>query len=308
MGFNKTAQPLFIDLHTSVESGEEELFDLILSPSLYWVKRVSLPVKSLRDVKRLLPSLFEDTIPEGKYSYYAYEDQEAYLVFAYDDKKILDLLAKTGIASEQINEVYFAQSEFQEAEKAISIDENCVLDVQDRVVVKIPDTLVSSLEPLQLQEHSFSEHGIELARYTHIATTKSLVQFAVFMGALISIFALDWIVSTVKVSEFDAIPSELYAEHKLPATKVQNEAILATLQKQYEEQIKIRQLTAEVLNLKLQKSEYIRLYDLNGKKLSVEMKLASSKRASTVSKLLKRQNRLLKEEYKKGILRLEFEL
>ena len=308
MGFNKTAQPLFIDLHTSVSTEGGELFNLILSPSFYWVKRVSLPVKSLRDVKRLLPSLFEDTIPEGKYSYYAYEDQEAYLLFAYDDKKILDLLAEIGIGSERINEVYFAQSEFQEAEKAIAIDEDCVLDVQDRVVVKVPGTLVSSLEPLQLQEHNFSEHGIELARYTHIATTKSLVQFAIFMGTLISIFALDWIVSTTKVSEFDASPLELYAEHKLPATKIQNEAILETLQKQYEGQIKIRQLTAKVLNLKLQKNEYIGLYDLTEKKLSVELKLASSKRASTISKILKKQNRLLKEKYQKGILRLEFEL
>jgi hypothetical protein len=308
MGFNKNVQPLFIDLHTSVNTEEGELFNLILSPSFYWVKRTSLPVKSLRDVKRLLPSLFEDTTPEGKYSYYAYEDQEAYLLFAYDDKKVLDLLAEIGISSEQINKVYFAQSEFQDAEQAISIDEDCVLDVQDRVVVKVPDTLVSSLEPLQLEDHDFSEHAIELDRYTHIATKKSLLQFAVFMGTLISIFALDWTVSMSKVSEFDASPLELYAEHNLPTTKVQNEAILSRLQKQYEKQIKIRQLTAEILNLKLQKSEYIRLYDLNEKKLSVEMKLASSQRASDLSKLLKRQYHLLKEEYKKGILRLEFEL
>ncbi len=308
MGFNKTAQPLFIDLHTQVDVQKDELFDIILSPSFYWVKRLSLPVENLRDVKRLLPSLFEDTVPEGKYSYYAYEDLEAFLLFAYDDKKILDLLAEKGIASENINEIYFAQSEFQDTQEAISIDEDCVLDVQDRVIVKIPQTLVGAVEPLQVQEHTFSEHGIELARYTHIATTKTLLSLFIFIGALISIFALDLIVSTGKISEFAEMPLALYAEHKLPATSIQNEAILESLQKQHDEQMKMRQLTADILSLKLQKDEYIDVYDLNGKQLIVALKVNSEERSSTLVKTLKEKNHLLTKQYQKGLLRLEFQL
>ena len=308
MGFNKTVFPLFIDLHTSVEVKEDEVFDLILSPSLYWVKRMSLPVKNPRDARKLLPSLFEDTVPAGKYSYYAYQDQDAYCIFAYDDKKILDLLSEKGIDAEQINRVYFAQSEFQDIEEAVSIDESCVLDLQDRVVVKLPLSLVGSLRPLELQDHHFSDHVIELARYAHIATTKSLANFAIFMGALIAIFALDWIVSTTKISEFETAPLLLYTEHKLPVTKVQNEAKLSTLQKQYQRQIKLRHLTGQVLNLKLEKNEYVRLYDLKGKQLTVELKISSPKRVPTVTKVLKRSNPSLKEKFQKGILRLEFEL
>jgi len=164
MDFNKTALPLFIDLHTTLSVEAEQVFDIILSPSLYWVKHVSIPVKSLSEVKKVLPSLFENTVPKGKYSYYAYEDKGTYIVFAYDDRKILATLLQKGITSEQINRVYFAQSEFHDIKEAISIDEECILDVEDHVVVKLPKEFVSTSKPLELSEHDFSEHSVTLAK------------------------------------------------------------------------------------------------------------------------------------------------
>lgn len=307
MGFRKTALPLFVDLHTSVKVQKDQMFDLILSPSFYWVKHVSMPVKKLQDAKRFLPSLFEDTVPKGRYSYYAYEDGSSYIIFAYDDKKILDILAQKGIDSDQINYVYFAQSEFEDTDEAIAIDESSVLDLDNHIVVKLPKSFVNTFKPLELKDHHFSEHAIALAKYAHIATTKSLIQFAIFMGALISIFALDWIVSQAKISECNDAPLGLYAEHDLPATKIQNEVVFETLQKQYKEQIALRQKTGEILNLKLNKDEYVTVYNLQDKRLKVELKLASSKRASAVSKILQNKEPL-KDQYKDGVLRLEFEL
>ncbi len=307
MGFRKTALPLFVDLHTSIDVDKEKYFDLILAPSFYWIKHVSIPVKSLSEVKRFLPSLFEDTLPAGKYSYYAYQDGDAYLIFAYNDKEILDVLAEKGIDPEQINRVYFSQSEFQGISQAVAIDESFVLDIQDRVVVKIPKEFVDSAIPLDLQTHAFSDHAITLARYAHIATTKSLAKFALFMGALISIFVLDWIVTKEKIAEFDDAPLRLYAEHKLPATRVQNEVIFETFQKRYMQQISMRQNTGKILDLKLGKNEYVSFFEVQEKRLKVEIKLASEKRAFDVAKAL--QDKVFqKEEYKNGFLRLEMEL
>jgi hypothetical protein len=308
MDFRKTGSPLFVDIHTTVNAQEKQLFDLILSPSFYWVKHITIPIKSTSELKKFLPSLFEDTVPKGKYSYYAYADGDAYLAFAYDDKQILNILSDKGIGSEQINRVYFAQSEFQDTQEAIAIDANFVLDVEDHVVVKLPKELVSNSVPLNLDEHVFSGHTITLARYTHIATTKSLIQFSLFMGALIAIYMLDLIVSQIKIKEFEAAPLTLYAEHKLPGTKIQNEAISETLLKQYQQQIQMRQITAKVLDLKLDKDEYITLYDLNEKRLTVELKLASEKKASAITKSLKLKDLSPKEKYKDGLLILEFTL
>lgn len=308
MDFKKTGTPLFVDLHTTVSPAENEIFDLILSPSFYWVKHVSIPIKSTSELKKFLPSLFEDTVPNGKYSYYAYPDGDAYLAFAYDDKKILDILSERGINTEQINKVYFAQSEFEELKEAVAIDEDSVLDIEDHVVVKLPKALVTASVPLSLDEHIFSKHEITLARYTHIATTKSLIRFGLFMGALIAIYILDLAVNQTKINEFEAAPSELYAEHKLPATRIQNEVIFETLQKQYRQQIKIRELSSHILDLKLAKNEYINLYDLQEKKLTVELKVASLKRSTALSKSLKQKGFAAKEQYKNGTLTLEFEL
>ena len=305
MGFRTTALPLFIDFHTSVKVQKDQIFNLILSPSFYWVKHVSIPVKNLHEVNRFLPSLFEDTVPEGKYSYYAYKDEDAYIIFAYDDKKILDILSEKEIRPEQINNVYFAQSEFEDSSEAISIDEDSVLDIDNNIVVKLPKSFVDSSTPLQLHHHNFSRHTITLARYAHIATTKSLIRFILFMGALISIFTLDWIVTEAKISEFDDTPLELYTEHNLPATKVQNEVIFETLQKQYKQQMKLRQKAGEVLKLKLNKSEHVNIFELGDKKLKLEIKLDSSKRASDVSTILQKKE-APKDQYKNGKLKLEF--
>ena len=308
MDFRKTGSPLFVDIHTLVNTQEEQIFDLILSPSFYWVKHITIPIKSTSELKKFLPSLFEDTVPQGKYSYYAYPDGDAYLGFAYDDKKILNLLSEKGIASEQINRVYFAQSEFQDTTEAISIDEDSVLDVEDHVVVKLPKELVKTAKPLDLDEHIFSKHAITLAKYTHIATTKSLIQFSLFMGALIAIYMLDLVVSQIKINEFESAPLELYAEHKLPETKIQNEVISETLLKQYKQQIKIREITAIILDLKLGKDEYIALYELKEKRLGVELRLDSSKKVSALLRSLKQQGLSPHEKHKNGLLTLEFAL
>jgi len=307
MDFRKTVLTLFIDTHTSVDVDQEQVVNLILSPSFYWVKHLSIPVKSLSEAKKFLPSLFEDTVPKGKYNYYAYKDGDAYLIFAYDDKKILDALLEKGLHAEQINRVYFAQSEFDKLDDALEVDEGFVLDIEDHVVVRLPKGFVDSYKPLELNNHIFSKHPIQLTRYAHIATQKSLKQFALFMGGLIAIYMLDWIVSETKTSEFNDAPLGLYAEHDLPATTVQNEVIFQTLQERYDKQISIRQKTGKILNLELEKNEYIKLYDLQKKKLNIQIKLASPKRASFISNAL--QNREPeKKQYKNGILKLEFEL
>ena len=83
--FNKQIDTIFLDticdnFHT------DNKVNIILSPSLYWIKKVSLPVKNVKDVKPLLASIFEDILPDGTYNYSAYKNDDAYLVFAYEDK------------------------------------------------------------------------------------------------------------------------------------------------------------------------------------------------------------------------------
>ncbi len=90
-GFRSKAKAFFVDVDSPSYHLDESV-NVILSPSMYWVKRVTLPVKYLREVKSLIPSLFEENLPDGKYSYSAYKDGDSFLIFAYNDKEVLDLL------------------------------------------------------------------------------------------------------------------------------------------------------------------------------------------------------------------------
>jgi hypothetical protein len=89
MKFRRDTTTLFLD----PASKEQLIYDtskkvnIILSPSLYWVKKMSLPVTNVREVKKLLPSIFEDSLPVGHYSYTAYKHGEDFMLFAYEDKK-----------------------------------------------------------------------------------------------------------------------------------------------------------------------------------------------------------------------------
>ena len=71
LGFRSKAKAFFVDVNSPSYLLEAPV-NVILSPSMYWVKRVTLPVKYLYEVKSLIPSLFEENLPEGKYSYSAY--------------------------------------------------------------------------------------------------------------------------------------------------------------------------------------------------------------------------------------------
>ena len=85
MKFNTQLKTLFLDPHSEIEHTDEKV-NIILSPALYWVKRQTLPVKYIRDAMKLLPSIFEESVPEGHYSYSAYKDGDTFVLFAYDDK------------------------------------------------------------------------------------------------------------------------------------------------------------------------------------------------------------------------------
>ena len=97
MKFNTKLKTIFLDpnsdksvinnydndsiLVTDDASKKREKVNVILSPSLYWVKKLSLPVKYVREVKKLLPSIFEDTLPKGNYNYTAYKSGEDFFGF-----------------------------------------------------------------------------------------------------------------------------------------------------------------------------------------------------------------------------------
>jgi len=304
LGFRSKADAFFVDIDSPVYTLDAPV-NVILSPSMYWVKRVKLPVKYLREVKSLIPSLFEENLPQGKYSYSAYKDGDTFLIFAYNDKEVLDLIARKGVTSANIDNIYLAQSEFDTIERSLRIDDQSILSLQDGVVVKLPIAFNPEAEPLDLSGHIFSKHSIHLTRINQIADRKSQLVFASILGILILMFGTEWMITGAKVSAIAEKESEVYASHNLPATSFQNEAIYARLNATFERQSRIRDILNLALTIELKPEEQIVHLALEKEKVIIRIKTTSSEQGAQRLSKISKQFKQTSDRYENGIYTME---
>ncbi len=241
---------VFLDPHSSIDVGFDEKIDLILSPSLYWVQKVNLPVKYLRDVKKLLPSLFEDILPDGNYSYSAYKDESkenSFFIFAYEDKKIIDLASNFGMNSSNIASVHFAQSELDALVDAVKINESQSIYVKDGVVTLVPCCWIEESGDINLSAIKLSKHTITLAQFGHIVDNTSLYKIAAVLLAFTFLSFAQFGITKLKISSINEQKSELFRKYELKPTMFQNKALLKKYKDIHKNQTLLRQNLAEKL-------------------------------------------------------------
>ena len=307
LGFNSKAQAFFVDVDGPVYEGKERV-NVILSPSLYWVKRVELPVKYLRDVRSLIPSLFEEHLPQGKYSYYTYKDGDSFLIFAYNDKEVLDLMAQKNITSANMKNVYLAQSELSRLEAPKKITQESILSVQNGVVVKLPLAMAPDAQELDLTSHTFSKHTIHLTRFNQIADKKSQVVFGVILAILILMFGAEWLITSSKVSAMMQKQENVFSEHHLQSTTFQNEAIHAKLNNTFERQTRIRDIMNLALTIKLKPEERLEHIALEKRKVVLVIKTPSKAQGDKSLAKLKKRFKNTSARFDNGIYVMEIML
>lgn len=307
LGFRSKAKAFFVDIDSPAYRLEGAV-NIILSPSMYWVKRVTLPVKYLREVRSLIPSLFEDNLPEGKYSYSTYKDGDSFLIFAYNDKEVLDLIAEKGITAANIDNVYFAQSEFDTIDTPLKIDAKSVLSLQEGVVVKLPAALAPDAVTMNLDGHTFSKHSIHLTRFNQIADKKSQKVFGSILAVLILMFTTEWLITASKVTAIMEKQGEVFSSHNLPATSFQNEAIHAKLNTTFERQSRIRDIVNLVLTLKLKPEEQLQQIALEQNRMIIELRTASEATGTKTLSSLKREFKHTDGRFENGIYTMEIKL
>ena len=271
MKFKQSRKVLFLDplFDGEIEYEKKEKVSLVLSPSLYWVKKIKLPVTSLREVKKLLPSIFEDTLPEGNYSYTAYKIDDEFMVFAYEDKKILDLLVQKGLSISSVGSIHFAQSEFDTLETALKINEEEVMYLKEDVLVLTPLTWVKSYKTLELDDFQLSKHKITLQQFGHIVDNKSLYKIGIVALVFIVILLAEIFITTQKSEAVLMAKDEVFSKYKLPSTMLQNRSTKKKYNSIYKHQTKLRTYISYILSLKLKNKQKIALIDFKNKTLSV---------------------------------------
>jgi len=274
--FKKRYKSVFLDpdsevIHVKGLTGHaNEKINIILSPTLYWVKKLALPLKNVRDVKKLLPSLFEDTLPIGNYSYSAYKSGSEFYIFAYEDKKILDLLLQKGIPLANIAALFFAQSEFGTCESAIKINELQSIYVKDEIVVVVPSSWIQDSKTLDLTSIKPLKHSITLKQFGHVVDSKSLYKIGVIMALLISLIATEYFITAKKTADMLKLKEELFTKYNLQSTMLQNSATLKKYDSMYTTQMKIREYISYILTLKLNDKEELVHLNLKNNILQAE--------------------------------------
>jgi len=252
MKFNTQLKTLFLDPHSEIEHTDEKV-NIILSPALYWVKRQTLPVKYIRDVMKLLPSIFEESVPEGHYSYSAYRDGDAFVLFAYDDKYIIDTLHAKGISMNNVANVYFAQSELQDIQKSVKINESQSLYNRDGVIIIVPCCWIEESGALDLSTLHHTKHSIRLAQFGHIVDRKSFYKIGSILGAFIALLSLELFITTQKTQHITTQTEQLFSKYKLKPTMFQNRSILKKYQTIHKNQKDLRAYISSLLTLRLKK-------------------------------------------------------
>lgn len=308
--FKREKETLFLDPNATekVFYDKSKKLSLILSPSLYWVKKLKLPIKSVRELKKLLPSIFEDTLPEGHYSFTAYKSGDEFFAFAYEDKKIFDLLNKKGINYAHIASVHFAQSEFFNSERAFCVNAKECMYVKDELLVLAPSAWISEKQELNLEQIKLSKNSVKLQQFGHIVDDSSLYKIGIILAVLALIFVAEIFIVSSKKSEIVALREDLFTKYNLQSTMLQNRSSLQTYSGVYKRQSKFREYISYFLAMKLNAEQKIELIDYKNNLLSVSISGASKAKSQNILKELDAKKISYKTSYKDENLKVEIEI
>lgn len=307
MKFNKKLPTIFLDSNSEYELIDSKV-NIVLSPSLYWVKKISLPVKSVRDVLKLLPSIFEDILPDGNYSYYAYKDGDEFIAFAYNDKFILDTISQKGISLSNISNIYFAQTEITNIKSAIKIDEKQSIYIKDGILILIPCCWIEEKDKLDFSEIKHSKHKITIHQFGHIVETKSLYKIGAILVVMILLLSSEYFITSYKTSKVISAKDEIFQNYKLKSTTFQNKALLKKYKNIDILQTKIREYISYILKIKLQKGERISFISFKNKKMLISLIGVSKSRENVIKNTLTSKGISFKVKSTKDSMKIEANL
>lgn len=242
---NRQLSVIGIDECHLLREGSKKI-DLILLPSLYWIKKIALPVLKNSDAQTLAPSIFDGLIPpDEKYDYVAYPSQNGkFILIAFSKTRIRQSIMDAGIDPKNIGDIFFAQSEFFSLNDPISFGGKKVILVDDGVVFYLPSRYVEkncNWNTISKNFHSsfntYPYHFFE----DHSLNASSLNITYLIAGAIIAVFLTQ---ITVFKQIYDQLQEEkniiLSANH-LPSSTLLIQNIKESLLKKESQQYTLRE-------------------------------------------------------------------
>ena len=285
--FKQAQRNIYLDSMTNVEFDPQIKYNIILSPHLYWVKKLSLPLKNAKEVKKVAHTLFEESLPEDvSYSYEVYKKGEDFFVFAYDDAEILALLEEKGIASANIAAAYFAQSELDTLEGAYRVNDAEALQVKEGVVVLLPSEWFDALKILDIEGIKLSKHRLKLQHFSSFIEKSSLNKIIIALAFMVVVLVVELFFYKHQVTLLAEEKENIFSKYHLKPTMMQNRAILEHYTRKNMEQQKLREALLSLLQSYLKASQKIQSIEYSNALLKVSISNVNAQDKNRIVALL----------------------
>jgi len=277
------------------------MYDVILSPEFYWVKKVELPVKKVSAAKKLAESIYEGSLPSGEFAYEVSKAGDDFVIIAYDKEGISAEIAQKFTKDAKVSSIYFAQNEFADLEDCCGIDRNSSLVNLDGLIMQVPRVCTESKREIDsyLNNKKLSNKKITLGVLSSdVVETKELYLFAAGVVILLASFVLDWYNYKSAALSLDEKRSEIIASNHLPATSIQLNSIKKSLTKTFKTQKKIRDEIFAFNSITLKNGEYIDSINANPKESVIMIKVDSPNREAEIKSQISKKVPVKSSEYR----------
>jgi len=287
-------------------------YSLILSPQFYWVKRVKLPVKSEYRAKKLAPSVFEGSLPEGEQYFYdvKYEkDKDSFIVIAYSKEYIYKFIREKMSPKTKIRGIYFAQYELKDLKTCIAIDEDISLGNVDGLLIQVPSACVHSDDNVRkyLPKVKLSSKRIKIENLEDSGDIGSYIYYFVFLALILVSQLFVYFAYSHDLSKYDILKQSLLVKYNLPKTSFQLNSIKKSLQKEFDEQKTIKNALLKLDKIRLLKDE--KYIDIEVQKTSTVVHIKTKQnRENFLTKEFKKYFSVTSSSFADGILSIEANL
>ena len=276
----KSFETLFLDKDTKNATISNKAI-LILSPAFYWFHQEKLELP-LSQAKKIAPSIFEGTIPEGDYSYFVEKVGDTYWFFAYKDEEILQKLSSLGIKPSQIAKVYPAQVALFGIDTPVKIGNKIAIN-ENGTTILMPAHL-ANIKAKDIKEIAInpSAKPLPLKAYGSSILSEDLIyKLAILTFVAILVYALQVFLQKKDLATLQAKEAALMQKYNLPPTSLQIKSIINKLHKIQKEQLTLRENLDFILRAPLHPTEYFTKLDF-AKFIIFTIKLSNPKRAESL--------------------------
>lgn len=266
-----------------------EMFNIMLTPQFYTLKKEKLPVQYLYQAKKLAPSIMENLLSEGRtYEYFVFKEDEEWVFIAYDPEEVSEFLKSKGIGVEQVSKLFFAQQAAEMFFKPVLLNDSEALVEEQGTVVMVPKILMQEEAGFQSFGDSFTpKNGVSFgAGISSVIGRKETWM----LSSIFILFALMFMVEGLRYKQAAATMKEtvatLLADHPALKSQYARENIAKKYHKIDQEERHKREILKGLSRMVLPGVEVESLL-MDNKHFVTELKCPNEKTATRIKALAK---------------------